>query len=100
LQNIEIVIINKGEPPRFDEELAQDVIEIMTVLSARLYGSRSHKTKRLLEDSRNEDGSPRKTHDSAASDPIARLLNSMHEAQARAALLYADLLEQRHAASS
>ena len=50
IQNIEIVIINKGEPPSFEEELAQDVIEIITVFSARLYGSRSHKTKRLLNE--------------------------------------------------
>jgi predicted site-specific integrase-resolvase len=27
IQNIEIVIINKGAPPSFEEELAQDVIE-------------------------------------------------------------------------
>ena len=33
IQNIEIVIINKGEPPSFEEELAQDVIEI-TLCSA------------------------------------------------------------------
>lgn len=50
LQNIEIVIINKGDPPSFEEELASDVIEIITVFSARLYGSRSHKTKQLLEE--------------------------------------------------
>ena len=50
IQNIEIVIINKGDPPSFEEELAQDVIEIITVFSARLYGSRSHKTKQLMED--------------------------------------------------
>lgn len=48
IQNIEIVIINKGDTPSFEEELAQDVIEIITVFSARLYGSRSHKTKKLL----------------------------------------------------
>jgi len=30
--------------------LAQDVIEIITVFSARLYRSRSHKTKRLLNE--------------------------------------------------
>src|SRR5215831_14376984 len=47
VQNIEIVIINEGEPPRFEEELAQDVIEIITVFSARLYGGRSHQTKRV-----------------------------------------------------
>ena len=45
IQNIEIVIINKGDPPSFEEELAQDVIEIITVFSARLYGSRSHKNR-------------------------------------------------------
>ena len=51
IQNVEIVIINKGDPPTFEEELAQDVIEIITVFSARrLYGSRSHKTKRLLNE--------------------------------------------------
>lgn len=36
IQNIEIVIINKGEPPGFEEELAQDVIEIITVFSSSL----------------------------------------------------------------
>lgn len=54
IQNIEIVIINKGDPPTFEEELAQDVIEIITVFSARLYGSRSHKTKRLLDELRED----------------------------------------------
>ena len=33
IQNIEIVIINKGEPPSFKEELAQDVIEISLCLA-------------------------------------------------------------------
>ena len=50
VQGIEIVIIHKGEQPRFEEELAQDVLEIITVFSARLYGSRSSKHKKLLED--------------------------------------------------
>lgn len=49
IQNIEIVIINKGEQPSFEEELAKDVIEIITVFSARLYGSRSHKNRKMLE---------------------------------------------------
>lgn len=43
LQGIEIVIIHKGDQPRFEEEFAQDVLEIITVFSARLYGSRSGK---------------------------------------------------------
>ena len=48
LQGIEIVIIHQGEQPSFEEELAQDVLEIITVFSARLYGSRSKKHKRLM----------------------------------------------------
>lgn len=50
IQGIEIVIIHKGEQPSFEEELAQDVLEIITVFSARLYGSRSKKHKKLLTD--------------------------------------------------
>lgn len=49
LQGIEVVIINKGDQPTFEEELAQDVLEIITVFSARLYGSRSKKHKRLMQ---------------------------------------------------
>lgn len=50
LHGIEIIIIHKGEQPSFEEELAKDVLEIITVFSARLYGSRSHKNKKLIED--------------------------------------------------
>ena len=46
---VEVVIINQGENLSFEEELAQDVLEIITVFSARLYGSRSKKNKKLLE---------------------------------------------------
>ncbi len=49
VQGIEIVIINKGDEPTFEEELAQDVLEIITVFSARLYGSRSHKAKKIID---------------------------------------------------
>jgi putative resolvase len=48
-KQIEIVIINKGDDVSFEEELAQDVLEIITVFSARLYGSRSRKNKKLIE---------------------------------------------------
>ena len=48
-RNVEIIIINQGENLSFEEELAQDVLEIITVFSARLYGSRSKKNKKLLE---------------------------------------------------
>ena len=49
LQGIEIVIVHQGEQPSFEEELAQDVLEIITVFSARLYGSGSHQSKQLLD---------------------------------------------------
>jgi len=48
-KQIEVVIINKGDEVSFEEELAQDVLEIITVFSARLYGSRSRKNKKLIE---------------------------------------------------
>lgn len=48
-QGIEIVIIHKGERPSFEVELAEDILEIITVFSARLYGSRSHKNRKLLQ---------------------------------------------------
>jgi putative resolvase len=48
--NTEVVIINQGEQPlSFEEELTQDVLEIITVFSTRLYGSRSHKNRKLVE---------------------------------------------------
>lgn len=48
LQGIEIVIIHKGDQPTFEQELANDVLEIITVFSARLYGSRSKKNRKLM----------------------------------------------------
>ena len=50
-KEVEIIIINKGEnTSSFEEDLAKDVLEIITVFSARLYGARSHKNKKLLEE--------------------------------------------------
>src|SRR5215472_8339819 len=105
IQNIEIVIINKGEPPSFEEELAQDVIEIITVFSARLYGSRSHKTKRLLSEL--TDGKATQTEaapeiitksmkpEDVADQAVRDLLASMEETQLRAMSLYATYLRER-----
>ena len=50
LTNTEVVIINQGQQPvSFEEELTQDVLEIITVFSARLYGSRNRKNRQLIE---------------------------------------------------
>ncbi len=45
----EVVIINRSEDSSYEEDLTRDVLEIITVFSARLYGSRSHKNKTLLK---------------------------------------------------
>jgi putative resolvase len=52
VKQIEVVIINKGDEISFEEELAQDVLEIITVFSARLYGSRSRRNQKLVEAAR------------------------------------------------
>ncbi|HEF9600480.1 TPA: IS607 family transposase [Campylobacter coli] len=50
-KEVEVIIINKGdENIKFEEELTKDVLEIITAFSARLYGSRSKKNKKLLDD--------------------------------------------------
>ena len=49
MKHVEVVIINQGEESSFEEDLAKDVLEIITVFSARLYGARSKKNKKLLE---------------------------------------------------
>lgn len=45
----EVVIINHSEDSTFEEILAEDVIEIITIFSARLYGSRSNKNKEIVK---------------------------------------------------
>lgn len=49
VKKVEVVILNQGEDTTFEEDLAGDVLEIITVFSARLYGSRSHKNQKLLD---------------------------------------------------
>lgn len=48
-KDVEVLIINKGVDTTFEEDLAKDVLEIITVFNARLYGSRSRKNQRLLD---------------------------------------------------
>ena len=48
-RNVEVVILNRGGDATFEEDLAKDVLEIITVFSARLYGSRSRKNKLIID---------------------------------------------------
>jgi putative resolvase len=45
----DVVLIEATEGPSFEAELVQDVLEIITVFSARLYGARSPKPKTLMD---------------------------------------------------
>ena len=48
-KNVEVVILNQGEDTTCEEDdLAQDVLEMITAFSARLYDSRSPRNRKLL----------------------------------------------------
>jgi predicted site-specific integrase-resolvase len=49
IKSVQIIILNQGEDSTFEEDLAKDVLEIITVFSARLYGSRSRKNQKIIE---------------------------------------------------
>lgn len=48
-KQVEVVILNQGEDTTCEEDVAKDVLEMITVFSARLYGSRSRKNQKLLD---------------------------------------------------
>lgn len=45
----QVIILNPREESTFEEDLASDVLEIITVFSARLYGSRSRKNLKIMQ---------------------------------------------------
>lgn len=45
LRGVEVVVTEQGMPASFESGLAHDVLEIITVFSARLYGARSARRK-------------------------------------------------------
>jgi len=56
--NISIEIVNQSEDKTFEQELVDDVLSLITVFSAKLYGSRSRKGKKLVNETKkiiNED---------------------------------------------
>ena len=44
--NTEVIILEEQKTMSFESELVSDVIEIMTVFTARMHGKRSHKNKK------------------------------------------------------
>ena len=47
--NVLIEIINQTNEITSEQELVDDVLSIITVFSAKLYGQRSHKNKQIVE---------------------------------------------------
>ena len=47
--NIEVIILNSDTEESFEKTLCNDIISIITVFSAKLYGKRSHKNQKLLK---------------------------------------------------
>ena len=43
---VKVTVVNEEKTISFEEELTKDVITLMTVFSARLYGKRSHANRR------------------------------------------------------
>jgi excisionase family DNA binding protein len=53
LHKVEIEIINKDdEKSDFQKELVEDVLSIISVFSEKLYGQRSHKNKKIIEENK------------------------------------------------
>jgi len=48
-KQVEVVVINQNADSSFEQELAGDVLEIITVFSAKLHGSRSHRNQKLID---------------------------------------------------
>lgn len=55
LNNIEIEIIDNTSISKEEEELTNDLIQIITVFANRMYGSRSKKTLRLIQEVKSND---------------------------------------------
>lgn len=45
--NIEVVVLEEKSNKTFEQELVADVIEIMTVFTAKMHGKRSHRNKQV-----------------------------------------------------
>lgn len=50
--DVDIVVITENEDLTYEQELTADVLSIITVFSAKLYGSRSHKNKQIVDASK------------------------------------------------
>jgi excisionase family DNA binding protein len=47
--NVEVIIVSEDESKTNEMELVDDILSIITVFSAKLYGSKSHRNKSIVE---------------------------------------------------
>ena len=52
INDVELVIINETKDISKEKELVEDILAIITVFSSKLYGNRSHRNKRIIEENR------------------------------------------------
>lgn len=50
IHDVEVEIINIGDELNPNEEIVKDVLEIITLFSEKLYGKRSHKSLKMIDD--------------------------------------------------
>ena len=50
--DVEVVIVTETEAKTYEEELVEDALSVITVFSAKLYGSRSHKNQKVIEENK------------------------------------------------
>ena len=50
--NVDIVVLTEDEEKSYEEELVEDVLSIITVVSAKMYGSKTHKNKAIVENAK------------------------------------------------
>jgi putative resolvase len=53
--SIEVIILHEKVDKTFEVELTEDVITLMTVFSARLYGKRSHQNRQRRKAEENKE---------------------------------------------
>lgn len=51
--DVEIIVINQSENVDANQELVDDVLSVITVFSAKLYGKRSHKNAKIIRENKN-----------------------------------------------
>ena len=49
IYNVKIEVINHTEDKSYEEELVEDVLSVINVFSSKLYGSKSHKLKKIKD---------------------------------------------------